>query len=125
MLAEYKRYCEPRGQPGVGDQFFRIVLTNYTGKVERIALAMRAHGPFVDFPNDPALGGFDPSDRKFAAAARKSGADVMVCTHSDWLQHANALHRNGIEVDFVCGTDRAAWFVSSRALPSTSLNPDR
>jgi hypothetical protein len=112
MQTEYRTYCDPKGQPGVGDRFYREVLNNYGGKVERIFLAKREDGSFEDFPDDPALHQFDPSDRKFAAAARKSGAAVMSCTDTDWVHHADALRRHGIEVDFLCGTDPTIWIAS-------------
>jgi len=112
MVDEYRRYCLPKGQPGVGDQFFREILMNYAGKVERIKLARRPDGSFVDFPDDPDLVKFDLSDRKFAAAARRSVAPVLNATDSDWLHHHAALRRNGIEVEFICGTDRHHWTIS-------------
>jgi hypothetical protein len=107
MLAEYRRYCNPKGQPGVGDRFFREVLMNYAGKIERIRLEKEADGSHVDFPSDPALANFDFSDRKFAAAARKMSVPVMNATDSDWLNFHAALKRNGIRVEFLCGRDRA------------------
>lgn len=111
MTAEYKVYCEPKGQPGVGDRFFHEVLMNYRGKVERISLAKRSDGSFVDFPADPVLVTFDLSDRKFAAAARKAAVPVMNATDSDWLHHYATLRQNGIEVEFVCGVSPAEWVV--------------
>ena len=109
MLAEYRTYCSPHGQPGIGDRFFREVLMNYSGKVVRIELSKRADGSFVDFPADPDLAGFDPSDKKFAAAARKSNTPVLNSTDSDWLDHRAALERNGVTVEFVCGTVSGKW----------------
>jgi hypothetical protein len=109
MLAEYRRYCQPRGQPGVGDRFFREVLMNYSGKIERIHLARTENGNYRDFPDDPELANFDASDRKFAAAARKAGAPVLNATDSDWLIHRRALARNGIAVEFVCGANMDDW----------------
>jgi hypothetical protein len=109
MLEEYRRYLSPTGQPGVGDRFFREILTNFTGKVERIPLE-KVDGAFVDFPADPRLATFDPSDRKFAAAARKSGVPVCNATDTDWLEHRDALAESGIEVVFLCGCHTEAWF---------------
>lgn len=109
MLDEYRRYCSPKGEPGIGDRFFREVLTNYAGRVERLDLPKRTDGSYVDFPSDPDLCQFDHSDRKFAALARRSGAAVMNATDSDWLHHRVALVRNGIRIDFVRGTDAIAW----------------
>jgi hypothetical protein len=112
MLAEYRTYCEPKGQPGVGDRFFREVLMNYAGKVERIDLTKSADGSYEDFPDSPDLATFDNSDRKFAAAARKAAAPVMNATDSDWLTHRIALARHGIAVEFVCGLQQAEWVAS-------------
>jgi hypothetical protein len=111
MMAEYQRHCNPKGQPGVGDRFFREILMNYEGKVQRITLTKNQNGEFVDFPNDPALAGFDPSDKKFAAAGRQTNSPILNATDSDWLIFRAALAANGIEVEFVCGTNRANWFV--------------
>jgi hypothetical protein len=116
MLAEYRSYCEPRGQPGLGDRFFREVLMNYGGRIERVDLPLDpATGEYIDFPADPDLAGFDPSDRKFAAASRKGGALVANATDSDWLQHKAALARNGIEVEFLCGCDLRRWWLPHNA----------
>ena len=110
MLSEYRRYCNPAGQPGLGDRFFREVLMNYGTRVERIELPLDlATGGDVDFPTDPELAGFDPSDRKFAAASRKSRAPVANATDTDWLDHKVALARNGISVEFLCSCDRTQW----------------
>ena len=118
MASEYRRYCSPKGQPGVGDQFFREVLMNYaTNKVERIDLTRREDGSYSDFPDDSNLLDFDPVDRKFAAAARKAGVPVMNATDSDWLIHYDALFANGINVEFVCGVARNDWTTSQRGKP--------
>jgi hypothetical protein len=34
---------------------------------------------------------------------------VLNATDSDWLTYRVPLQRNGIDVEFVCGTDAAAW----------------
>jgi hypothetical protein len=110
MLAEYRRYLSPSGQPGVGDLFFREILMNFAGKVERIRLEKRTDGSFVDFPADPRLAAFDPNDRKFAAAACRAGVPVCNATDTDWLEHRKALAQNGIEVAFLCGCNPDEWF---------------
>lgn len=109
ILDEYRRYCSPKGEPGVGDRFFREVLMNYAERIERIELPKHADGSYVDFPTDPELHRFDASDRKFVAACRRSGAAVMNATDSDWLHHRSALIRNKVEIDFVCGDNSGAW----------------
>lgn len=111
MLAEYKAHCDPKGEPGVGDRFFREVLTNYSGKrVIRIDLAKEADGSYSAFPTDPALAAFDISDRKFAVASRMSGAPVMNCVDTDWLTYQTSLASHGIKIDFICGTKHDTWF---------------
>lgn len=109
ILAEYRTYCSPVGQPGVGDAFFREVLLNYVGKVNRVELAKNADGTFANFPPDPELAQFDPSDRKFVAVAVVSGAPVVNSTDPDWLEHKPALNRNGIEIVFVCTEQLERW----------------
>lgn len=110
MLGEYKTYCSPKGEPGIGDRFFREVLTNYSGKILRIRLDRNEDGSYVDFPNDPDLATFDRSDRKFAAAARKASAPVLNATDEDWWEHRVSLSRNGIRIEFVCGANKNEWF---------------
>jgi len=108
IMEEYFGRLHPSGQPGVGDNFLRMILNNTPKRVERITLRKsRTTGEFEDFPSDSALAGFDRSDRKFAAAARKSGAPVANAVDSDWLDHKQALRANGISVDFICGCDAA------------------
>jgi hypothetical protein len=112
MQEEYRKYFSPSGQPGVGDRFFQTVLMNFAGRVERVELEKGADGAFVDFPADGDLVGFDFSDRKFAAAARKLNVPVLNAVDSDWLDYYEALLRNGIAVDFVCGSDSAVWIAN-------------
>jgi hypothetical protein len=110
MEAEYRTYFNPSGQPGVGDRFFQAILTDFAGRVERVELVRRPDGTYADFPDDADLVGFDVSDRKFAAAARRTGVAVLNAVDSDWLHYHEALKRNGIAVDFVCGMNGSHWF---------------
>jgi hypothetical protein len=110
IQAEYHRYLNPRGQPGVGDRFYLQILMSAPSRVERIDLPRRADGTYDDFPDDPALKDFDRSDRKFAALARRESVPVANATDSDWLHHHAVLKRHGIAVHFVCGGDNRDWF---------------
>ena len=110
IQAEYRRYLNPRGQPGVGDRFYLQILISAPRHVERIDLPKNERGAYVDFPDDSALNGFDHDDRKFAALARRASAPVANATDSDWLNHRAALARHGIRVRFVCGSDNREWF---------------
>lgn len=109
ISGEYRRYCNPSGQPKIGDMFYREVVLNYSQKLLRVDLVKNADGSFVDFPVDPLLRNFDPSDRKFVAASVKSGAPVMNSTDSDWLIHKEELKNNGISIEFVCGEMPGIW----------------
>jgi hypothetical protein len=112
IQTEYRNYLNPRGQPGVGDRFYLQVLMSSPAHVERIDLPRTADGGYADFPDDPELNGFDPSDRKFAALARREGIPVVNATDSDWLHHRDALARYAIAVQFVCGCNEDDWFES-------------
>ena len=79
----------------------------------RNATLLRKHpgtGEYLDFPDVAGLVGFDRSDRKFAAAARKAGVPVANAVDRDWLEHFAALTAANILVQFVCGCDPANWF---------------
>lgn len=107
---EYHRYLSPEGQPGVGDLFYKTILESAPTRVERIELSKNGTGDFDDFPVGRSLEGFDRSDRKFAAAARKSEAPVANATdRRSWYAYRDALAANGIAIEFVCGCDPEAW----------------
>jgi len=111
IQAEYHRHLSPRGQPGVGDRFYLEVLNSAPKRVDRVDLPKNPDGSYQHFPDAPELEKFDPSDRKFAALARKQKIPVANACDSDWLDHRAALEVNGVAVHFVCGCDRKGWFV--------------
>jgi len=110
IAGEYHRHLNPRGQPGVGDRFYQQVLNSAPGRVERVDLPKAGHGGYADFPDHPDLADFDPSDRKFAALARRERIPVVTATDSDWLAHRAPLGAHGVRIDFVCGCDSTKWF---------------
>ncbi|MGO9431005.1 hypothetical protein [Rhodoblastus sp.] len=71
IQAEYRRYLNPRGQPGVGDRFYLEVLNSAPKRIERVELPKRDDGEFLDLPQALIDVNFDPSDRKFAALAKR------------------------------------------------------
>ena len=109
MMRQYHTYCNPQGQPGVGDHFFREILMNYGRKVLRIELEQQ-DSSYVDFPTEPELQAFDLGDRVFAATKLQSKKPVLNATDTDWLNHLEALERNGIKVVFACGRAPEKWF---------------
>jgi hypothetical protein len=113
ILQEYAKALQKSRPYGLGALFLQHVYQHQynPARVRRVALATNAGGQFADFPNDPALANFDPSDRKFAALARKAGVPVTNATDSDWVDSIAALNAQGIAVDFLCGQNKTSWFV--------------
>ena len=112
ILTEYRRHLSPHGQPGTGDQFFRWIWERaaYNPQLcEKVTLALADDGSFAAFPNAPELTGFDPSDRKFVAAALTHPANppIVNATDTDWHHHHGALVRQGVRVDFLCPAEMA------------------
>lgn len=108
IIREYQQQASSAGQPGVGDAFLKWVLTNQANpaRVERVALTPRHDGAhtFEEFPNDPDLRNFDPSDRKFVATIRASThhPPIVNATDTDWWEYREPLQRNGVQVVFLC-----------------------
>ena len=104
----YQQHCSFRGQPGVGDAFFKWVHDNrYNDKhCERVQLTPSSDNfrDFEEFPSDPDLEGFDHSDQKFVGVALASTQSPIVpnAVDSDWWQYRKALTRNGVKLKFLC-----------------------
>lgn len=120
IVAEYQKHLSRSGEPGVGDVFMKWVHDHqYTiGRCIRVCISEHPERGYHEFPDDMALSGFDPSDRKFAAAAVVSPtpAPVWNAVDSDWWDFERALRRNGIEVEHVCESKVAEW-QGTRARP--------
>ena len=109
IIVEYRNNLRSSGQPGVGDAFLKWVLTNRTNPscCEQVTITPvrgACGGGFREFPDDPLLAGFDPSDRKFVAVsvAHPRRPPILNATDSDWWDYREALARNGVKVDFLC-----------------------
>lgn len=110
VRAEYHRYLNPRGQPGVGDRFYIEVINSHPNRVEFVSIEKQDSGEYADCPETLIEAGFDPSDRKFVALAMKSNGTVANAVDSDWIEHSAELERSGIKVDNLCGCDENNWF---------------
>ena len=108
---EYRRNLNPAGQPGVGDRFYRAVLSDWM-RCKRVSLPRRSNDEYADLPQAVIDAGFDPDDRKFAALAKRERIPVVNAVDSDWLDAREMLARNGIRVKFLCGCDAARWFAA-------------
>ena len=113
IFGEYKHEVSPSGQPGVGDAFLLWLLQNWSNPnhCEAVTLTPNADNSFDEFPNDPDLVGFDPSDHKFVAAANISAyaPEILNAVDSDWWIHGQALERNKIYVAHLCQEQVSLW----------------
>ena len=105
---EYHRHLKPTGQPGVGARFYLRVLQDWIS-CERIDLPKRADGEYADLPQPVIDAGFDPSDRKFAALAKRERIPVVNAVDSDWLEARDVLTANGVRLKFLCGCNERLW----------------
>jgi len=106
ILSEYRNQTNEDGQPGVGDAFLKWALTNQRNRQRCTLVSIREHPTrgFDEFPEDPSLDGFDPSDRKFAAVVRAhpQHPPVLNAVDTDWWHYRTPLQANGVQVDFLC-----------------------
>lgn len=109
---EYRRYLRPSGQPGVGDRFYQVVLHSSPRLVERVELPRRPDGEYANLPQSLIDQKFDPSDRKFAALARREKVPVFHATDRGWINHAKTLAAEKIQVEHLCGCDNEKWFTT-------------
>jgi hypothetical protein len=105
IFAQYDRQASRRGQPGVGDYFWRWLWDNQAvaAACQKIA-AECIDREYVDFPDDPALAKFDRSDRVFVAVAIASGLDpeILNASDTDWWIFREALEAHGLRLVFLC-----------------------
>lgn len=110
ILQEYRRHLSPNGQPGLGDAFFKWLWNNQANPevCVPVPITPTADGyDFAEFPDDPALARFDPSDRKFVAVARAHPAHPPIynAVDTDWLHYQEALASHGVVVAQLCPDD--------------------
>ncbi len=108
ILKEYMANLSLSGQPGLGDAFLKWVWIHQanTARCERVHITPRPgeENNFEDFPADPELAAFDPSDRKFVAAARASRhkPPILNAVDSDWWIFRTPLKKYRVRVRFLC-----------------------
>jgi len=108
IFDEYRRNMSMSGQPGVGDAFMLWVMNNQynADRCTRVSITP-VNGSFEEYPADEALEDFDPSDRKFvaAAAAHDQNPPILVACDTDFWIARVALAAAGIRVEFLCRDD--------------------
>ncbi|NUO19434.1 hypothetical protein HUU59_08315 [bacterium] len=117
IIGEYKNKLNQSGQPRIGDEFLKWVLTNSwnTSRCQQTPVQIDASGELEGFPTDDELSQFDRSDRKFVvtalAYANHLGQPVPIlnAVDSDWWIHKKPLQRVGISIEFLCSDQAARW----------------
>jgi len=108
IFKEYNKHCSLSGQPGLGDVFFKHLHQNQANpeRCEIVTITKLPHDNtnYNEFPSDPNLAAFDPSDRKFVAVALTSTNQPTIfnAVDSDWLAYETALLANGVQVITLC-----------------------
>jgi hypothetical protein len=108
IFEEYFRLMSHSGQPGLGDAFAKWLFENqgHADRCERVDITPKpgAVDDFEEFPDDPELKAFDPSDRKFVAVAVASAHNpqILNATDSDWWISRAPLKKHGIRIRFLC-----------------------
>lgn len=102
LLNEYRRYLNYRGQPGVGDIFFKFLHDHMYGRnrihlVQITGIADEGRG-FDELP----VNELDPSDRKLLAVAVVANADVVNALDTDWFEQADLLALLNVPVQQLC-----------------------
>lgn len=102
LLDEYKRYLNYRGQPGVGDIFFKFLHDHMYGsnRVELVPVT-RSGDESRGFDELP-VNDLDPSDRKLLAVAVVASAEVVNALDTDWCEQADLLAQLGVTVQQLC-----------------------
>lgn len=89
IFDEYSEHLSYRGQPGVGDMFFKYLHDNKHAQRSIVLVSVTPNNDestgFCELP----VNSIDKSDRKFLAVALVAGADIVNALDTDWHeQHA-------------------------------------
>ncbi|MDE0427470.1 MAG: hypothetical protein OXN25_21660 [Candidatus Poribacteria bacterium] len=111
IIGEYRNKLNPGGFPGVGDAFLKWVEINWANPQQCDLVSITPtddlEANFQEFPTDTALSDFDPDDRKFIAVAlaHPEKPPILQALDTAWWHYRDALHQNGVTVDFICEDD--------------------
>ena len=112
IIDEYRRNLESMNRFSMGFQFYRWVERNWTNPercdLVEITPVIGLEINFEEFPNDPALKKFDDDDRKFiaVACAHRDRPPILQAVDGKWRDFLDALHENGVTVEYLCEDDR-------------------
>lgn len=107
ILGEYRAHLNQVGQPGIGDKFYKWVLTNYrnTNRIECVQITLdKISGECTEFPMDERLNEFDMADRKFIAVSvvHNDHPPIIQAVDSEWKKFERVLKEHSIKIDFLC-----------------------
>lgn len=102
IMEEYAKYLSYKGQPGVGDMFFKYLHDNQYSQnnISRVFITPLSD-PKQGFEELP-LNKLDPSDRKFLATAVVAKAKIINATDTDWEEQNQLLKKLHIKIDQLC-----------------------
>lgn len=97
IFDEYRAHLNFAGEPGVGDKFFKHVHDHMYGG-RQVRLVPITPSRVDELPEND----FDPSDRKFLAAAVVGRAIILNATDSDWSEREELIGSLGVAVRQLC-----------------------
>ena len=108
ILREYMQNLRSSGAD-VGDRFLGWILVNKDYRCDLVTITPvdGSGNAFEEFPDDPALDGFDSDDRKFiaVACAHPEKPPILQAVDSQWWDFRDAFRENGVTVEFICEDD--------------------
>ena len=108
IINEYMQNLRSNGAD-VGDRFLGWILVNKDERCDLVSITPvdGSEREFEEFPDDPALNGFDPADRKFiaVACAHPERPPILQAVDSQWWDFRDAFRRHGVTIEFICEDD--------------------
>ena len=102
IFTEYSGYLSYKGQPGVGDMFFKYLHDHMylDKKIMRVSITPITveNRSFNELPTNSV----DKSDRKFLAAAIVAGARIVNALDTDWHEQIVFVTGLGVNVQQLC-----------------------
>lgn len=108
ILEEYRKVIRVnmRHEPNMTSVFYRRImqkLAEASPQIEVVELHQKGRHMYEEYPEHPALSGFDPPDKKYIALANvhSSKPHIVNATDTDWWHVKSVLAELGIIVDFL------------------------
>ena len=108
ILKEYRNNLSASGEPGIGDHFFRWILTNQKNSERCIQLSLIPDQSnktnYEVFKSDLNKLPADPADIKFLAVAffADGKAPILEATDCKWWGWQKSLEKHAIRIEFLC-----------------------